>query len=98
MSCVKKQQASGRGRLGACLSMLLFLVLTLLPIQAVALEAVKISREDKALDLTKVVEIYASQGEAFQVSTAAGTDGIVRRIEVRASSDQRSTKLGSKSP
>ena len=51
-----------------------------------ALEAVKISREDTALDLTKTTEIYARRGEAFQVSTAAGVDGIVRRIEVRASS------------
>ena len=49
-----KQQASGRGRIGACIGMLLFLVLVLLPIRAMALEAVKISREDKALDLTKV--------------------------------------------
>ncbi|RYD91460.1 MAG: sensor domain-containing phosphodiesterase, partial [Sphingomonadales bacterium] len=83
-----KQQASGPSRIGACLSMLLFLVLALMPVRALALEAVKISREDKALDLTKVVELYANQGEAFQVSTAAGTDGIVRRIEVRASSDK----------
>ncbi|MFS8049240.1 EAL domain-containing protein, partial [Rhizobium sp. BR 314] len=30
--------------------------------------------------------IYTNQGEAFQVSTAAGTDGIRRRIEVRSSS------------
>lgn len=56
--------------------------------EARALEPVKISREDKALDLSKIAEVYANQGEAFQVSTAAGTDGIVRRIEVRASSKQ----------
>ncbi|MGV1761175.1 EAL domain-containing protein, partial [Rhizobium sp. A41-96] len=30
--------------------------------------------------------IYTNQGEAFQVSTAAGADGIRRRIEVRSSS------------
>lgn len=88
MSYSREQQASGRGRFGACVGMLLFLVLALMPIRALALEAVKISREDKALDLTKVVELYANQGEAFQVSTAAGTDGIVRRIEVRASSEK----------
>ncbi len=52
-----------------------------------AAEPVKISRDDTALDLTPTTEIYTSQGEAFQVSTAAGADGIRRRIEVRASSE-----------
>src|SRR5690606_8280904 len=49
-------------------------------------EPVKISREDTALDLTDMTDIYLNQGEAFQVSTAAGADGIRRRIEVRSSS------------
>ena len=53
-----------------------------------ATEPVKISREDTALDLTKTTEIYRNQGNVFQVSTAAGTDGIVRRIEVRSSNDK----------
>jgi len=53
---------------------------------AQAAEPVKISRDDTALDLTATTEIYANQGEAFQVPTAAGADGIRRRIEVRASS------------
>ncbi|HEV7435817.1 MAG TPA: EAL domain-containing protein [Pseudorhizobium sp.] len=51
---------------------------------AAAVEPVKISRDDTALDLTEMTEIYANQGEAFQVSTAAGADGVRRRIEVRA--------------
>ncbi len=50
-----------------------------------AAEPVKISRDDTALDLTATTDIYANQGEAFQVSTAAGSDGIRRRIEVRSS-------------
>ncbi len=50
-----------------------------------AAEPVKISRDDTALDLTATTDIYANQGEAFQVSTAAGGDGIRRRIEVRSS-------------
>src|SRR5690606_33196076 len=49
-------------------------------------EPVKISRDDTALDLTAMTDIHTNQGEAFQVSTAAGADGIRRRIEVRASS------------
>src|SRR6187551_1122698 len=53
---------------------------------AQAAEPVKISRDDTALDLTRTTDIYANQGEAFQVSTAAAADGIRRRIEVRASS------------
>ncbi|MDO9415780.1 EAL domain-containing protein [Pararhizobium sp.] len=55
--------------------------------QARAAEPVKISREDTALDLTATTEIYSGRGEAFQVSTAPGTDGIVRRIEVRSSTE-----------
>jgi diguanylate cyclase (GGDEF)-like protein len=51
-----------------------------------AAEPVKISRDDTALDLTATTDIYTNQGEAFQVSTAAGADGIRRRIEVRSSS------------
>lgn len=58
--------------------------------QALAVEPIKISRDDVALNLTGAVEIYRNQGENFQVSTAPGADGIVRRIEVEAN-DQRSS-------
>ncbi|MFN7126399.1 MAG: sensor domain-containing phosphodiesterase, partial [Allorhizobium sp.] len=54
---------------------------------ALAVEPVKIARDDNALDLTATTEIYTNQGEAFQVSTAAGADGIRRRIEVRSSTE-----------
>jgi diguanylate cyclase (GGDEF)-like protein/PAS domain S-box-containing protein len=57
--------------------------------QALAVEPIKISRDDVALDLSGAVEIYRNQGENFQVSTAPGADGIVRRIEVE-SIDERS--------
>ncbi|KQZ12866.1 MULTISPECIES: EAL domain-containing protein [unclassified Mesorhizobium] len=57
---------------------------------AFAVEPIKISRDDVALDLSGAVEIYRNQGENFQVSTAPGPDGIVRRIEVEAN-DARST-------
>ncbi|WP_371833331.1 EAL domain-containing protein [Ferirhizobium litorale] len=52
-----------------------------------AAEPVKIARDDTALDLTPTTEIFTNQGEAFQVSTVPGADGIRRRIEVRASSE-----------
>jgi diguanylate cyclase (GGDEF)-like protein/PAS domain S-box-containing protein len=51
---------------------------------ALAVEPIKISRDDIALDLSRAVEIYRNQGDTFQVSTAPGADGIVRRIEVEA--------------
>jgi diguanylate cyclase (GGDEF)-like protein/PAS domain S-box-containing protein len=57
---------------------------------AFAIEPIKIARDDVALDLSGAVEIYRNQGENFQVSTAPGPDGIVRRIEVEAN-DARST-------
>ncbi|MET0597439.1 MAG: EAL domain-containing protein [Mesorhizobium sp.] len=57
---------------------------------AFAIEPIKIARDDVALDLSGAVEIYRDQGENFQVSTAPGPDGIVRRIEVEAN-DARSS-------
>ncbi|WP_157015250.1 EAL domain-containing protein [Mesorhizobium xinjiangense] len=60
----------------------------ILPAQAV--EPIKISRDDVALDLSRALEIHRNQGANFQVSTAPGIDGIVRRIEVEAQ-DERSS-------
>jgi diguanylate cyclase (GGDEF)-like protein/PAS domain S-box-containing protein len=57
---------------------------------AEAIEPIKITEGDVALDLSRAVEIYRNQGENFQVSTAPGPDGIVRRIEVEAN-DKKST-------
>jgi len=55
---------------------------------AYAAEPVKISPEDTALDLSRAVQIYLNQGKSFQVSTAPGPDGIVRRIEVQANDER----------
>ncbi len=74
-------------RLAALLTMLFAIILTGGLSTAQAAEPVKIARDDTALDLTPTTEIYTNQGEAFQVSTAAGADGIRRRIEVRASTE-----------
>ncbi|MGE0501555.1 MAG: EAL domain-containing protein [Rhizobiaceae bacterium] len=57
-------------------------------VPATALEAIKISRDDIALDLSGAVEIYNDQGPNFQISTAPGPDGIVRRIEVEANGER----------
>lgn len=69
---------------------LLAALLSLLVMSAAAwaVEPIKISRDDVALDLSRAVEIYRNQGQNFQVSTAPGLDGIVRRIEVEASSER----------
>lgn len=56
---------------------------------AAAVEPIRISRDNVALDLSGAVEIHRNQGGNFQVSTAPGPDGIVRRIEVEAK-DERS--------
>ncbi|MCO5060162.1 MAG: EAL domain-containing protein [Rhizobiaceae bacterium] len=73
-----------------CLVALVTLAAALLATQARAFEPIKISRDDIALDLSGAVEIHANQGENFQVSTAPGPDGIVRRIEVEAASGSAS--------
>jgi diguanylate cyclase (GGDEF)-like protein/PAS domain S-box-containing protein len=51
---------------------------------AAAIESVRVPLDASAIDLTQAIESYSSQGDRLQVSTAPGTDGIVRRIEVRA--------------
>ncbi|WP_208976009.1 EAL domain-containing protein [Pseudovibrio exalbescens] len=58
--------------------------------RAVALEAVVVPQDVDALDLTNVIDIYTQQASSVQVSTAPGTDGIVRRIEVRSTDDKAS--------
>ncbi len=55
-----------------------------------AAEPVRISRDDTALDLTATTEVYSQRGDAFQTSTAPDADGIVRRIEIRASTGNHS--------
>ncbi|PWJ85412.1 PAS domain S-box-containing protein/diguanylate cyclase (GGDEF)-like protein [Pseudaminobacter salicylatoxidans] len=78
-------------RIGRLLACFLALFASLCAVSsAFAIEPIKISRDDVALDLSGAVEIYRNQGENFQVSTAPGPDGIVRRIEVEAN-DKRSS-------
>ncbi len=87
MTCVADHRRNGPGKaISYFLLVLLLVAAVFAPGLARAIEPVKISKDDTALDLTATTNIYPSQGEAFQVSTAAGTDGIVRRIEVRATS------------
>src|SRR5713101_1351671 len=56
--------------------------LTTSPVHAV--EAINVRVDVAAIDLTDAVEQLKSEGGRIQVSTAPGSDGIVRRIEVPA--------------
>ena len=51
---------------------------------AYAVDAVSVRSDSPAIDLTGILEFQKSDTDRLQVSTAPGTDGIVRRIEVRA--------------
>ncbi len=65
-------------------ALLVFALLMLEIAPARAIESVRIPLDATAIDLTKAVERYGAQGDRLLVSTAPGSDGIVRRIEVRA--------------
>jgi len=64
------------------LVLLLALAATLGP--AGAIESVRVPLDAQVIDLTKAFERPDSMGDRLLVSTAPGSDGIVRRIEVRA--------------
>jgi len=66
----------------ALLALGLTLWVSMLPAHAV--DAVSVRSDAAAIDLTAVLEHQHSDTDRIQVSTAPGTDGIVRRVEVRA--------------
>ncbi|ACA16798.1 diguanylate cyclase/phosphodiesterase with PAS/PAC sensor(s) [Methylobacterium sp. 4-46] len=66
------------------LALLVALAGALHPSAARALEAVRVSLDAQAIDLTPAIERYRSDGDLIQISTAPGKDGIVRRIAVKA--------------
>jgi diguanylate cyclase (GGDEF)-like protein/PAS domain S-box-containing protein len=49
-----------------------------------AIDAVSVRSDAPAIDLTAILDHQHSDSDRIQVSTAPGTDGIVRRVEVRA--------------
>jgi diguanylate cyclase (GGDEF)-like protein/PAS domain S-box-containing protein len=51
---------------------------------AYAVDAVSVRSDSPAIDLTGILDFQKSDTDRIQVSTAPGTDGIVRRVEVRA--------------
>src|SRR5436305_12465155 len=49
-----------------------------------AIDAVSVRSDAPAIDLTAILDHQHSDTDRIQVSTAPGTDGIIRRIDVRA--------------
>ncbi len=66
----------------ACLSLALMIFVAASPARAV--DAVSVRSDAPAIDLTAILDHQHSDSDRIQVSTAPGTDGIIRRIEVRA--------------
>jgi hypothetical protein len=54
------------------------------PTSGRAVESVRVTNESKSIDLTPMIERYRSDGDEIRISTAPGSDGIVRRIAVKA--------------
>ncbi|HVX99823.1 MAG TPA: EAL domain-containing protein [Pseudorhodoplanes sp.] len=55
---------------------------------ALAVDAVAVRADVPAIDLTDALEYQRTETDRIQVSTAPGTDGIIRRIEVRGREGQ----------
>ncbi len=68
----------------AWIACLLMLAAALWAAPAHAVSAIRVAPDVPAIDLTGVVERNSSDGDVIQISTAPGSDGIVRRIAVRA--------------
>jgi diguanylate cyclase (GGDEF)-like protein/PAS domain S-box-containing protein len=64
--------------------LLALILTTIFASTAGAVESVRVPPDAPAIDLTSAVETHAAQGDRLQVSTAPGSDGITRRIEVEA--------------
>ncbi|HEY8565530.1 MAG TPA: EAL domain-containing protein [Beijerinckiaceae bacterium] len=65
-------------------ALLALVTLLALSVPARAVEAVRVSPDATAIDLTPAIERYRSDGDEIRISTAPGRDGIVRRIAVKA--------------
>src|SRR5215469_9545440 len=81
-----RRRAVGRGRLRHWRAVVwaAIVIATLAPSAVRAVDAVNISVDASAIDLTDALERPKGEGDRVQVSTAADAEGIVRRIEVRS--------------
>jgi diguanylate cyclase (GGDEF)-like protein/PAS domain S-box-containing protein len=74
---------TGIARLSRAIAVFVFALLATAS-AAYAVDAVSVRSDSPAIDLTGILEFQKGDSDRIQVSTAPGTDGIVRRIEVRA--------------
>ncbi len=51
---------------------------------AAALQPISVSKDDERIEITALGELYSGRGDTLQVETAAGADGAVGRMSVRA--------------
>lgn len=65
----------------------LWLMLTLFPLTAMALEPVDVSESATAIDLSNAYELRLGAGSRLQVTTAPDEQGVVNRIEIRAADE-----------
>ena len=79
-----------RRLVATCLALLVFLG-SVFPVSAI--ESTRVPLDAPAIDLTKAIERYSAQGDRLLVSTAPGSDGIVRRIEVARQGCRHTTEL-----
>jgi diguanylate cyclase (GGDEF)-like protein/PAS domain S-box-containing protein len=81
-----RRRAVGRGRLRhwRAVAWAAIAIATLAPSAVRAVDAVNISVDASAIDLTDALERPKGDGDRVQVSTAGDAEGIVRRIEVRS--------------
>jgi diguanylate cyclase (GGDEF)-like protein/PAS domain S-box-containing protein len=68
------------------------LLMGMMSVPALAIDAILVPPAAGAIDLTRAVERFQNEGDRIQVTTVPGSDGVVRRIEVRAQ------QTGSKPP
>lgn len=83
------EQVFGRRQFGLKMRVFKFLVLWLAMVlggllPAIAFEVISVPEDVNAVNLTTAIEVVTGQDGRVQLSTAAGEDGIIRRIEVIA--------------
>ncbi|EAU41206.1 sensory box/GGDEF domain/EAL domain protein [Fulvimarina pelagi HTCC2506] len=78
-----------RAFLSSCLVLFAALAsLAALTLPAHALDVVAVSPNESVIDLRPAIEVYRNAGRSFQVSAVPGPEGIVRRIEIDATTQQ----------
>ncbi|MBL1406036.1 MAG: EAL domain-containing protein [Rhizobiales bacterium] len=86
-SLLKKAFSKAVTYLFACFVILFFG----LQLNAFAAEPVSVTKDLKALDISKIGDKYLNRGNSLKISTAPDRDGIVRRVEIKPSVKSENT-------